>query len=123
MMARHTTLLLVLLAGALSLALFTVSYQVQDLEDELRALNSTIIADTQAIRVLKAEWSHLNDPARLRDLSKRHLKLRPVEPDQLATLEGFPRTAANGGETATDAPATDFATAIARALAEKRAEQ
>jgi cell division protein FtsL len=84
---RQTTMLFVLLAGALSLALFSVKYQVQDLEGELANLNRSIKAEQQAIRVLKAEWSHLNNPERLRGLAERHLGLDQVRPDQMQTLQ------------------------------------
>ena len=90
-MMRHTAILALLLAGALSLVLFSVKYQVQDLEEEIGQLNRSIIADQQAIHVLKAEWSHLNDPVRLRDLSVRHLGLGAVEPEQLGHLDNLPR--------------------------------
>jgi cell division protein FtsL len=86
---RQTTMLFVLLAGALSLALFSVKYQVQDLEGELANLNRSIKAEQQAIRVLKAEWSHLNNPERLRGLAERHLGLDQVRPDQMQTLQNI----------------------------------
>ncbi len=59
-MIRPSTLLIVLLAVSLSLTLFTVKYQVQDMEDQLIGLNRSITDDRQAIHVLKAEWSYLN---------------------------------------------------------------
>jgi hypothetical protein len=110
-MVRHSTLLFMLLAGALSLALFVLKYQVQDLEDELMHLNRTIVSDTQAIHVLKAEWSHLNDPARLRALTERHLNLSPVRPVQLGSIEDLPEAVT------ADAAGIDFVTKISRALA------
>ncbi len=87
---RPAAFVSLLLAGVLSLALFALKYQVQDLEDELVKLNRTIFADQEAIHVLKAEWSHLNDPRRLRSLARRHLGMKPVTPDQLATIADLP---------------------------------
>jgi cell division protein FtsL len=87
---RPAAFVSLVLAGALSLALFSLKYQVQDLEDELVDLNRTILADQEAIHVLKAEWSHLNDPRRLRSLARRHLGMRPVMPAQLATIADLP---------------------------------
>ena len=84
---RQTTMLFILIAGALSLALFSVKYQVQDLENELANLNHSIKVEQQAIRVLKAEWSHLNNPERLRGLAKRHLGLDAVMPTQMQTFK------------------------------------
>lgn len=87
---RPAAFVSLVLASALSLALFALKYQVQDLEDELVKLNRTIFADQEAIHVLKAEWSHLNDPRRLRSLARRHLGMKPVTPDQLATIADLP---------------------------------
>ncbi len=101
-MMRRTTVLFVFLAAALSLALFSLKYQVQDLEDEFVGLNRSILAERRATHVLEAEWSYLNDPVRLGALAARHLGLRPVESEQMGTLgtlsvlpsgrEGAPRT-------------------------------
>lgn len=88
---RHTTLLFLLLAGAISVALFSVKYQVQDLEEELIGLNKLIIQERQSIHVLQAEWSHLNNPERLRALAARHLGMKPVVPSQLATFREVER--------------------------------
>ncbi|MCH9013924.1 MAG: hypothetical protein IIA68_12830 [Proteobacteria bacterium] len=85
-MMRRTTVLFVFLAAALSLALFSLKYQVQDLEDEFVSLNRSILAERRAMHVLEAEWSYLNDPARLGPLAARHLGLRPVESEQLGTF-------------------------------------
>lgn len=88
---RQTTLLFLLLAGALSVALFTVKYQVQDLEDELVGLNKSIINERQSIHVLKAEWSHLNNPERLGNLAEKYLGMKPVDPSQLADFTDIER--------------------------------
>ncbi len=86
-MIRHTTVLFLLLAGALSVALFSIKYRVQDLEQELTRLNKSIYRERQSIHVLKAEWSYLNNPQRLGELARRLLGMGPVKPSQLATLE------------------------------------
>ena len=83
-MIRHTTVLFILLAGALSLVVFGVKYQVQDLEHELTTLNRDIKAHERSIHVLNAEWSHMNNPNSLRKLAKRHLGMQPVQTKQLA---------------------------------------
>lgn len=89
-MKRPATILALTAAGALSLALFSVSYQVQDLERELKELDRSIERDRKAIHVLKAEWSHLNDPRRLETLAERHLDLEPVAAHQVGTLAQLP---------------------------------
>lgn len=89
-MIRHSTLVFLLMAGAVAVALFSVKYKVQDMEKELTQLNRATIDDRDAIRVLKAEWSHLNSSARLRLLAGRHLGMKPLTPDQMGTLEDLP---------------------------------
>lgn len=89
-MIRQTTVLALLLAGGLSLVLFSVKYRVQDLEREFDGINRAIAADRQAIHVLEAEWSHLNNPGRLRSLASRYLGLGPIEPEQLGTIDRLP---------------------------------
>lgn len=79
---RASTLIwagLVVLAG---LFLYQVKHDVQALEDELAGINRRILATQDRIHVLRAEWSLLNEPARLGDLARRHLALAPMRPDQ-----------------------------------------
>ncbi|MBT4935077.1 MAG: hypothetical protein HOL66_12600 [Rhodospirillaceae bacterium] len=99
---RHTTLLFLLLAGALSVVLFSVKYQVQDLEQEMVDLNGSIIKERQSIHVLEAEWSHLNDPERLAILAERHLGMKPVTPAQMVNFQGFKLTALPRDENQSD---------------------
>jgi hypothetical protein len=90
-MIRHAMLLIVLLAASLSLTLFVVKYQVQDIEAELVEYNRALTDDRQAIHVLKAEWSFLNQPARLRPLAERYLDMSVVEPAQVGrAIDFFP---------------------------------
>jgi hypothetical protein len=82
-------ILITLLASSLGLTLFVVKYQVQDLEGVLVEYNSKITEDREAIHVLKAEWSHLNQPARLRQLAKRYLGMVDVQPTQVGIAKDF----------------------------------
>jgi hypothetical protein len=90
-MIRTTTLMSMLLGVVLTVVLFALEFQVRELEDELAVLDRSIVAESQAIHVLKAEWSYLNDPWRLRRLAERFLKLTPVRPEQLSSLADLPR--------------------------------
>jgi cell division protein FtsL len=82
-MMRPATLTWVGLAASAAVALFLVKYEVQNLNDELAALQNDVIAQHEAIHVLRAEWSYLNRPERLAKLAKRHLDLEPMAPSQL----------------------------------------
>ena len=89
-MMRFGTILTLSLAVAAGIGLFYAKHRVQALEDELAGLQQQIIADREAIHVLRAEWSFLNDPDRLAELSRRHLELAPIAGSQLATIEDIP---------------------------------
>ena len=101
-MIRPATLLIVLLAVSLSLTLFTVKYQVQDMEDQLIGLNRSITDDRQAIHVLKAEWSHLNEPTRLKTLAERYLGMTAIDSRQVGTANDLlPRMGEDNAGTVT----------------------
>ena len=85
---RRSTLLWSVLAFAVVIGLFVVKHRVQTLEDSLHALNAEIIADRDAIQVMQAEWSYLNQPARLEALSKRLLGMdAPVSAQTVSMQE------------------------------------
>jgi cell division protein FtsL len=90
-MMRLSTLLWALLVGVSGYAMFQVKYQVVQLEDELARVNRQIGDDQEQIRVLGAEWSFLNQPARLEQLAKRHLTLGPIGRQQIGRIEQLPR--------------------------------
>ncbi len=89
-MMKSVTLLWLLLAVAVSGALFRVSYRVQHLEHHLASVNKQIGDQEEAIRVLQAEWSYLNDPSRLEALAHKHLPMEPTKPSQIVTLDQVP---------------------------------
>ena len=81
------------LAGVLALlsvGLFQVKYSVQGKEAELRQITRQIDANREAIHVMEAEWSYLNDPLRLADLARRHTDLVPAMSTQIATFDQLP---------------------------------
>jgi cell division protein FtsL len=89
-MRGRVTLFWILLAAAVGFGLFQVKYKVQTLEDDLRQLNAAITAEQEQLHVLSAEWAYLNRPARLEELSARHLPLRHPTVDQIRALNALP---------------------------------
>ena len=86
-MRQLTMLLFIVVAIVLGVGLFWAKVQVQALEDQKAQLARSIVSERQSIRVLKAEWALLNDPARLRGLAERHLKMVPVGARQIAGID------------------------------------
>lgn len=85
-----TTILSVLLAGAVGIGLFFVKHEVKEQEARLSELNREIERSQEAIHVLKAEWSYLNDPSRLRNLSEKFLSMKVMGAAQVASLDHLP---------------------------------
>jgi hypothetical protein len=78
------------LVCALGYGVFQVKYEVQEMESRIVQLNRGIVGDQQAIHVLRAEWSYLNQPSRLEALNKRHLPLAPITAAQIGRIEDVP---------------------------------
>jgi len=89
-MSRLLFLLFVAAAAGVAGLLFQVKYEVQDLERELAGVNRQILVDQEAVHVLQAEWSYLNQPARIAELSRRHLGLGPMQPEQVTAIAALP---------------------------------
>jgi len=89
-MIRPGNLFWVGLAFTLGYGLYHLKHEVKALEDELFRLNRQILAEQQAIHVLRAEWSYINQPQRLQSLTQRHLDLQPTKPAQIGTLATLP---------------------------------
>lgn len=71
-------------------ATFIMKNRVQNLEKELAQINDGISEDIKTIHILKAEWSHLNNPERLRVLAEKHIDLRPVQAEQIINYASLP---------------------------------
>jgi hypothetical protein len=89
-MIGRGTLLWLALAIVAGAGLFHVSYRVQSLEDELTRVNRDILREQETIHLLRAEWSYLNEPTRLAELTRRHLALAPLSADQMVRIEDLP---------------------------------
>lgn len=85
-----TTIACACLAGAVGIGLFFIKHEVKEQEARLAELNHEIQSNQEAMHVLKAEWSYLNDPARLRTLSEKHLSMKVMGPKQIASLDTLP---------------------------------
>jgi len=105
---RHLTALGFVLAAALTFALYSLKYEVQRLEARDESLTQAIAAEHEAVRVLKAEWSYLNNPKRLEELAFRHLDLAPADGRRFMSLIAVPR----GVRPAEDDPTVDPSAAV-----------
>ncbi|MBL8639301.1 MAG: hypothetical protein JNK24_02990 [Alphaproteobacteria bacterium] len=82
-LARLSTLLVLMMVIVSGSSLFWVSQKVQQLERQQKSLTAQIAEEKEGIRVLTAEWDYLNRPERLERLSQAYLGLQELTPDQL----------------------------------------
>jgi hypothetical protein len=96
-MIRVVNLIAVMAVILTSFALYRVKYEAGGDAKKVAALRSEIAAEEDTIAVLKAEWSHLNEPKRLQALSARYLDLKPLDANQIATLQDLPQRPSEPG--------------------------
>ncbi|MBQ8465825.1 MAG: hypothetical protein IJ545_07445 [Alphaproteobacteria bacterium] len=82
--------ILITMTAFVGVGMFVLKNQVQALEGELNRINASIQEDVKSIHVLKAEWSHLNSPQRLRSLASKHISLNPVRAEQIINYSELP---------------------------------
>lgn len=68
--------------------LFQIKFEVQNTEKDLEEVQKQIRAEKASVEMLKAEWSYLNRPERIRDLSKKYLHLEPITIAQIIEIDG-----------------------------------
>lgn len=90
-MIGKSTIVWIGLACLASGILYQTSYEVQEQEEQLARLNRQIVAEQEAIQVLKAEWAYLNDPTRIERLVAEHLILQPTKGAQIVALDAIPQ--------------------------------
>ena len=95
-MIGKSTIVWVCLATVASGILYHTSYRVQEQAERLSSINRQIVAEQEAIQVLKAEWAYLNDPVRLERLVAQHTELKPVRVAQMVTLDAIPEKLPEG---------------------------
>ncbi len=96
-MRLRLAVLFLVAAAAAGGGLYRISYATQALERELKQLNRALVATEEARHILAAEWSHLNAPARLDGLARRHLGFAPLGSDRIVAIESL--TVARPAET------------------------
>ncbi len=75
---------------SLIFGVFHIEKTAQSLREELSLLNEEISENKKSIDVLKAEWSYLNQPERLKNISSRLLELDYTSADQIRDVMEIP---------------------------------
>ena len=78
------------IAIAIGIVMFMVKYEVVHQEEELYRLNEEILDAQRDIHILKAEFAHLSDPERIRELVKKYNDMDAVKPYQIIKIGDIP---------------------------------
>jgi len=106
-MRRAVGVLGTILLIALSFSLYTLVNAVKAQERQLKALDVAIAKESENTRVLKADWSYLNQPERLQSLARQHLTLVPTVARQIVILANLPEKSAVSETSSASAPSVD----------------
>ena len=88
-MLRRSIVFLVFAISLAGIGMFTLKHEVQSRKDRLDALHQDIVKSQETIRVLRADWSFINQPAHIERLARKHLGFVPMEAHQIMKLEKF----------------------------------
>lgn len=86
-MIKKPILISGVLAVCVAVGLFQLKYEVAEQERQLACLSQDIFETEEAIHILEAEWSYLNEPKRLQKLAGNYLELDSSQPVQLVAYE------------------------------------
>jgi cell division protein FtsL len=91
-------LLHILVIAALVLAaadVYKIKFESARQAQRVAKVKLEIRREHDAIAGLRAEWARLDSPARIQDLAKRHLALRPLDARQFDRLDNLPERPAD----------------------------
>lgn len=89
-MIRALNLAMLALTVTICFGLYRVTHAAQERAQDLRAIEGEITEEARAIDVLKAEWTHLAQPAKVQAMATRYLGLQPMKATQIAYVSDIP---------------------------------
>src|SRR3954466_910462 len=69
---------------------YKIKFESTQRAEQVAKLRTEIRRENDAIAALRAEWSRLDNPARIQLLAKRHLKLQAIDARQFDKLDRLP---------------------------------
>ena len=68
---------------------YKINYESRAADQRVKELESSILSAYREVKILNAEWAHLNNPDRLRKLVEYYffeLRLNPINPDDFISF-------------------------------------
>jgi hypothetical protein len=97
----------IVVIGALVLAaayVYRIKFDSTVQAEHLAKLRGEVRKESDRIATLRAEWGQLDNPARIEDLTKRFLQLKPIAPTQFDSLDHLPERSSDDARAANDDP-------------------
>ncbi|SDU27079.1 hypothetical protein [Stappia sp. ES.058] len=92
-MTRYLNVFLVIGVLAAAATVYDMKHDAERAAERVANLQQRIDEEREQLKLLRAEWSLLNDPSRLQKLVERyneHLNLQPLEVEQITRIEDVP---------------------------------
>jgi cell division protein FtsL len=87
---RFLNLCVLALLVAAAAYVYEIKFESTLRGERVAKMRGDIQRERDAIAALRAEWSTLENPARIQGLARRHLRLRPPDSAQYDSLERLP---------------------------------
>ena len=87
---------------ALGLWAYKINYDSRAANQRVKELEKSILSANKQLKILNAEWAHLNRPDRLRKLAEYYffeLRLTPINPDDFISFSDVHRDQSSENET------------------------
>ncbi len=87
---RFIHLIVVAALVAAAVDVYKIKFESTVQAERVAKLRVEIRREHDAIAALRAEWAHLDNPARIQALTQRHLPLKPMNPLQIEPFDHLP---------------------------------
>src|SRR4029079_12944918 len=89
-MMRFLNLCVLGLLVAAAAYVYEIKFESTLRAERVAKMRGDVQRERDAIAALRAEWTTLENPARIQGLARRHLRLQPAEATQYSTLDRLP---------------------------------
>jgi hypothetical protein len=90
MVMRFVHLIVVAALVAAAVGVYTIKFESTVRAEQVARLAAEIKRERDTIAALRAEWTLLDNPARIQALVHRHLALKMLDPAQIEHLDSLP---------------------------------
>jgi cell division protein FtsL len=90
---RILNILVIIGLVAAAAYVYEIKFQATLDAERLAKMRGEIRRERDAVAALRAEWAKLQTPRRIEGLAQRHLPLKPIDAQQISSLDNLPERA------------------------------